>query len=193
MGCNFKNRPDSWRRSDPCTYWRPLQKMVKMRQRCTSSFPSSVLFVQKTTKRQKDVPDTFSLHGSLVPWARRGSNTGPLDLQSNALPTEPQTLFWLWNPDWVGLVFIYVFFLVTKSCVACSHKLKVSQEYSQEPVRFPPERHKHGDPATNLSGKVDQVTFITGARSVDKRDFIKNMRFFRVPVSTETRSWDVYV
>ena len=28
-------------------------------------------------------------------WARRGSNTGPLDLQSNALPTAPQTLLWL--------------------------------------------------------------------------------------------------
>ena len=24
-------------------------------------------------------------------WARRGSNAGPLDLQSNALPTAPQT------------------------------------------------------------------------------------------------------
>jgi hypothetical protein len=31
---------------------------------------------------------------SFFPWARRGSNTGPLDLQSNALPTAPQTLFW---------------------------------------------------------------------------------------------------
>ena len=29
--------------------------------------------------------------------------------------------------------------------------------------------------------KVDQVSFITGARSVDKRDFSKNMSFFRVP------------
>ncbi len=30
------------------------------------------------------------------------------------------------------------------------------------------------------SWKVEQVSFITGARSVDKRDFSKNMRFFRV-------------
>jgi len=30
------------------------------------------------------------------------------------------------------------------------------------------------------SWKVEQVSFITGARSVDKRDFRKNMRFFRV-------------
>ena len=29
--------------------------------------------------------------------------------------------------------------------------------------------------------KVEQVSFITGARSVDKREFGKNMRFFRVP------------
>ncbi len=29
--------------------------------------------------------------------------------------------------------------------------------------------------------KVDQVSFITGARSVDKRDFINNMKFFGVP------------
>jgi hypothetical protein len=29
--------------------------------------------------------------------------------------------------------------------------------------------------------KVDQVSFITGARSVDKRDFSKNMKFFGVP------------
>ena len=38
------------------------------------------------------------------PWARRGSNTGPLDLQSNALPTAPQTLFWLWKPTGGGKV-----------------------------------------------------------------------------------------
>jgi hypothetical protein len=31
------------------------------------------------------------------------------------------------------------------------------------------------------SWKVEQVSFITGARSVDKRDFSKNMRFLRVP------------
>ncbi len=29
--------------------------------------------------------------------------------------------------------------------------------------------------------KVDQVSFVTGARSVDKRDFSKNMKFFGVP------------
>jgi hypothetical protein len=29
--------------------------------------------------------------------------------------------------------------------------------------------------------KVEQVSFVTGAQSVDKRDFSKNMRFFKVP------------
>ena len=48
--------------------------------------------------------------------------------------------------------------------------------------------------------KVEQVSFITGARSVDKRDFSKNMRFFRVPEASinsiysklAMRSFDVY-
>ena len=35
-------------------------------------------------------PLSFGLQ-DVVYWARRGSNTGPLDLQSNALPTAPQT------------------------------------------------------------------------------------------------------
>jgi hypothetical protein len=34
--------------------------------------------------------------------------------------------------------------------------------------------------------KVDQVSFATDARSVDKRDFSKNMRFFRVPEASIT-------
>ena len=41
-----------------------------------------------------DVPDTFSLQEvdfDLRSWARLGSNTGLLDLQSNALPTARQT------------------------------------------------------------------------------------------------------
>jgi hypothetical protein len=29
--------------------------------------------------------------------------------------------------------------------------------------------------------KVEQISFITGARSVDKKDFSKNLKFFRVP------------
>jgi hypothetical protein len=29
--------------------------------------------------------------------------------------------------------------------------------------------------------KVEQISFITGARSVDKQDLIKNLKFFRVP------------
>ena len=37
-----------------------------------------------------DLPDSCSLQES-PSWARRGSNTGPSDLQSNALPTAPQT------------------------------------------------------------------------------------------------------
>ena len=48
--------------------------------------------------------------------------------------------------------------------------------------------------------KVDQISFITGARSVDKRDFSKNMRFFRVPEASinsiysklTMRTFDVY-
>ena len=48
--------------------------------------------------------------------------------------------------------------------------------------------------------KVEQVSFITGARSVDKRDFSKNMRFFRVPETSinsiysklTMRTFDVY-
>ena len=48
--------------------------------------------------------------------------------------------------------------------------------------------------------KVEQVSFITGARSVDKRDFSKNMRFFRVPEASinstylklAMRTFDVY-
>jgi hypothetical protein len=51
------------------------------------------------------------------------------------------------------------------------------------------------------SWKVDQVSFITGARSVDKQDFSKNMRFFRVPEDIinsiysklAMRTFDVYV
>ena len=50
------------------------------------------------------------------------------------------------------------------------------------------------------SWKVEQVSFITGARSVDKRDFNKNMRFFRVPEASinsiysklAMRTFDVY-
>ena len=42
---------------------------------------------------------TITIHSGyrthVCSWARRGSNTGPLDLQSNALPTAPQTLLWL--------------------------------------------------------------------------------------------------
>jgi len=51
------------------------------------------------------------------------------------------------------------------------------------------------------SWKVDQVSFITGARSVDKRDFSDNMKFFGVPEASissiysklEMRTFDVYV
>jgi hypothetical protein len=52
----------------------------------------------------------------------------------------------------------------------------------------------------SYSWKVEQVSFITGARSVDKREFNKNMRFFRVlEVSINSiyskltmRTFDVY-
>jgi hypothetical protein len=48
--------------------------------------------------------------------------------------------------------------------------------------------------------KVDQVSFITGARSVDKRDFRKNLKFFGVPEASISsiysklamRTFDVY-
>ena len=48
--------------------------------------------------------------------------------------------------------------------------------------------------------KVEQVSFITGARSVDKRDFSKNIRFFRVREASVNsiysklamRAFDVY-
>jgi hypothetical protein len=50
------------------------------------------------------------------------------------------------------------------------------------------------------SWKVDQISFITGARSVDKRDFNNNNRFFRVPEASFSsihsklamRTFDVY-
>jgi hypothetical protein len=49
--------------------------------------------------------------------------------------------------------------------------------------------------------KVDQVSFITGARSVDKQDFRKNLKFFGVPEASISsiysklvmRTFDVYV
>ena len=48
--------------------------------------------------------------------------------------------------------------------------------------------------------KVEQISFITGARSVDKRDFSKNLKFFRVPEASinsiysklAMRTFDVY-
>ena len=48
--------------------------------------------------------------------------------------------------------------------------------------------------------KVDQVSFITGARSVDKQDFRKNLKFFGVPEASISsiysklamRTFDVY-
>jgi hypothetical protein len=50
------------------------------------------------------------------------------------------------------------------------------------------------------SWKVDQVSFITGARSVDKRDFRNNLKFFGVPEASISsiysklamRTFDVY-
>ena len=50
------------------------------------------------------------------------------------------------------------------------------------------------------SWKVDQVSFITGARSVDKQDFRDNLKFFGVPESSISsiysklamRTFDVY-
>ena len=50
------------------------------------------------------------------------------------------------------------------------------------------------------SWKVDQVSFITGARSVDKQDFRNNMKFFGVPEASISsiysklamRTFDVY-
>ena len=44
-----------------------------------------------STKKLVSYTLSFGLQ-DVVSWARRGSNTGPLDLQSNALPTAPQTL-----------------------------------------------------------------------------------------------------
>jgi hypothetical protein len=41
------------------------------------------------------------------------------------------------------------------------------------------------------SWKVDQVSFITGARSVDKRDFSNNMKFFGVPEASISSISDV--
>jgi hypothetical protein len=51
------------------------------------------------------------------------------------------------------------------------------------------------------SWRVDQVSFITGARSVDKQDFSNNMKFFGVPTASINsiysklvmRTFDVYV
>ncbi len=51
------------------------------------------------------------------------------------------------------------------------------------------------------SWKVDQVSFITGSRSVDKQDFRNNMKFFGVPEASISsiysklamRTFDVYV
>ncbi len=48
--------------------------------------------------------------------------------------------------------------------------------------------------------KVEQISFITGARSVDKQDFNKNLKFFRVPAASidsiysklVMRGFDVY-
>jgi hypothetical protein len=48
--------------------------------------------------------------------------------------------------------------------------------------------------------KVEQISFITGARSVDKKDFSKNLKFFRVPEASinsiysklAMRAFDVY-
>jgi hypothetical protein len=48
--------------------------------------------------------------------------------------------------------------------------------------------------------KVEQISFITGTRSVDKRDFSKNLKFFRVPEASinsiysklAMRTFDVY-
>jgi hypothetical protein len=48
--------------------------------------------------------------------------------------------------------------------------------------------------------KVEQISFITGARSVDKQDFSKNLKFFRVPEASISsihsklamRAFDVY-
>jgi hypothetical protein len=36
--------------------------------------------------------------------------------------------------------------------------------------------------------KVEQSSFITGTRSVDKQDLIKNLKFFRVPETPYTRN-----
>jgi hypothetical protein len=52
----------------------------------------------------------------------------------------------------------------------------------------------------NQDWKVEQVSFITGARSVDKQDLSKNLKFFRVPEGTiksiysklVMRTFDVY-
>jgi hypothetical protein len=49
--------------------------------------------------------------------------------------------------------------------------------------------------------KVEQISFITGARSVDKQDLSKNLKFFRVPEASinsiysklAMRVFDVYV
>jgi hypothetical protein len=61
----------------------------------------------------------------------------------------------------------------------------------------------HSDISTVIqrqSWKVDQVSFITGARSVDKQDFRTNMKFFGVPEASISsiysklamRTFDVY-
>jgi len=61
----------------------------------------------------------------------------------------------------------------------CEHYLVRAKNTSENQYASP--RRAIGTVIQQQGWKVDQVSFITGARSVDKRDFSKNMKFFGVP------------
>ncbi len=81
----------------------------------------------------------------------------------------------------------------------CEHYLVRAKKTSES--QYVSLRSAIGTVIQRQGWKVDQVSFITGARSVDKQDFCANLKLFRVPeVSIGSiyskltmRTFDVYV
>jgi len=94
--------------------------------------------------------------------------------------------FWRMRPDGIAVLpptgnkaGIFCILEHKRMSDCCEHYLVRAKNTSEN--QYASLRRAIGTVIQQQGWKVDQVSFITGARSVDKRDFSKNMKFFGVP------------
>jgi len=100
--------------------------------------------------------------------------------------TVVKEIFWWMRPD--GIVIlppvdnkIGIFCILEHKRMSDVCERYLIRAKSTATAQYASLRHAIGTVIHRQGWTVEQVSFITGARSVDKQDFSKNLKFFRVP------------